>query len=150
MPPEEAAQYIEALRDSQLDPIFLLAPTSDLHRIERINEVAGGFVYYVSLKGVTGAATLDTVEVAQRVGKIRETISLPIGVGFGIHDAEAAANVAKCADAVVVGSAIVKRMAANSVDTKTMIHEVSSLLSDMRAALDAVHIKSGNHLREQA
>ncbi len=137
MPPEEGEDYIAALRAQGIDPVFLLAPTTTEERIDKIAAAASGFVYYVSLKGVTGAATLNVTEVADKVATIRRHISLPVGVGFGISDAKAAARVSGCADAVVVGSAIVKRMAANSGDTGKIIEQVSELLASMRSAMDA-------------
>ncbi len=136
MPPEEGADYIAALRQQAIDPVFLLAPTTTESRIDKIAAVASGFVYYVSLKGVTGAATLDVNEVAGKVATIRQHIRLPVGVGFGISNAEAAAKVSACADAVVVGSAIVKRMAVNSGDTDKIIEQVCALLAAMRVAMD--------------
>ena len=143
MPPEEAKEYIAALRGRGIDPVFLIAPTTTAQRIDRIGEVADGFVYYVSLKGVTGAASLDVDSVRRKLSLIREHIQLPVGVGFGISDAAAAAQVSACADAVVVGSAIVKRMAANAgLDaahrTERIIEEVTELLASMRTAMDAV------------
>jgi len=141
MPPEEADAYIAALKGSALDPVFLIAPTSTEHRIAKIGAVASGFVYYVSLKGVTGAANLDVDSVREKVEMIRKKIDLPIGVGFGISDAQAAAQISACSDAVVVGSAIVKRMAVHQQhspdQTQQVITDVSELLSSMRAAMDA-------------
>jgi len=142
MPPEEAADYIAALRGHGVDPVFLIAPTTSVQRIVSIGEAASGFVYYVSLKGVTGAASLDVDSVSRRIALIREHIGLPVGVGFGISDAAAAARVSACADAVVVGSAIVKRMAANAgLDaahrTERIIEDVTELLASMRLAMDA-------------
>jgi tryptophan synthase alpha chain len=141
MPPEEADDYIAALRGHGIDPVFLIAPTSTEERIEKIGSVASGFVYYVSLKGVTGASTLDVKGVAERLKLIREHIDLPMGVGFGIGDADAAASVSTCSDAVVVGSAIVKRMAAQkdqkAEQTATIVREVTDLLKSMRKAMDA-------------
>ena len=142
MPPVEAADYVPALKAQGLDPIFLLAPTSTQQRIKKLAEVASGFVYYVSLKGVTGAATLDVSSVEQKVEQIRQSIDLPIGVGFGIGDAESAAKVAACSDAVVVGSAIVKKMTLNDgkteQDRSIIIKEISDILSDMRSAMDGL------------
>ena len=141
MPPEEGDEYIAALRGQNIDPIFLIAPTTIERRIEKIGSVASGFVYYVSLKGVTGASTLDVEAVADRLKLIREHIDLPMGVGFGIGDAEAAAKVSACSDAVVVGSAIVKRMAAQkdqkAEQTATIVRDVTDLLRSMREAMDA-------------
>lgn len=141
MPPEEAHDYISALKGEGLDPVFLIAPTSTDERIAKIGAVASGFVYYVSLKGVTGAANLDVDDVRQKVETIRQHIDIPIGVGFGISDAQTAARVSACSDAVVVGSAIVKRMAAhqqhNPEQTGRVIKDVSELLGSMREAMDA-------------
>ena len=142
MPPEEADEYIAALRGHDIDPIFLIAPTTTKQRIIKIGEVANGFVYYVSLKGVTGAASLDVDSVRRKLNLIREHISLPVGVGFGISDAATAARVSSCADAVVVGSAIVKKIAANAgLDvaqrTERVIEDVTELLASMRLAMDA-------------
>lgn len=141
MPPEEGDEYIKALRSHSIDPIFLIAPTSTEQRIRKIGAVASGFVYYVSLKGVTGASTLDADSVTEKVNIIRKHIKLPIGVGFGISDAKTAARVSLCADAVVVGSAIVGRMAANSEQkqgqTATIVQQVGELLVSMRSAMDA-------------
>ena len=142
MPPVEADEYVPALRSHGLDPVFLLAPTSTEQRVKKLADVASGFVYYVSLKGVTGAATLDVASVEEKVAQIRQHIDLPIGVGFGISDAESAAKVASCSDAVVVGSAIVKKMTLNSGKTdqerSIIIKEISDILSAMRAAMDNV------------
>lgn len=143
MPPEEGEDYIAALRNHGVDPIFLIAPTTTEARIKIIGAVASGFVYYVSLKGVTGDATLDVDEVSSRIDLIRQHIKLPIGVGFGIKDAASAASVAHCADAVVVGSAIVNRMAAQKDETEktaqtaTIVRDVTDLLKSMREAMDA-------------
>jgi tryptophan synthase alpha chain len=141
MPPVEAGEYVPALKAQGLDPIFLLAPTSTQERIKKLADVASGFVYYVSLKGVTGAATLDVSSVEDKVAEIRQFIDLPIGVGFGISDAQSAAKVAVCSDAVVVGSAIVKKMTLNSGKTEAersiIIKEISGILSEMRSALDS-------------
>jgi tryptophan synthase alpha chain len=140
MPPVEAEGYVAALKHEGLDPVFLLAPTSTEARIKRLAELASGFVYYVSLKGVTGAATLDVSSVEQKVEEIRHYIDLPIGVGFGISDADSAAAVSACSDAVVVGSAIVKKMTLNDGKTEQdraiIIKEISDILSSMRTAMD--------------
>ena len=142
MPPVEAGEYVPALKSQGLDPVFLLAPTSTEERIKKLANIASGFVYYVSLKGVTGAATLDVSSVAEKVAQIRQYLDLPIGVGFGIGDAESAAKVAGCSDAVVVGSAIVKKMTLNSGKTEAersiIIKEISDILSAMRSALDSL------------
>ena len=135
-PPEESATLVTALRAAGLDQIFLTAPTSDAERLRRIAAVASGFVYYVSLKGVTGAATLDVADVAARVADIRAFIDLPIGVGFGIRDARSAGQIARLADAVVVGSAIVARMAEHADDRDALLQEVSRFVAGLRVGMD--------------
>ena len=107
-PPEEAAAFSAAMQAEQLDPIFLLAPTSSDARIAQVASLARGYVYYVSLRGVTGAAHLDADAVAEVFPRLRRHIRLPIGVGFGIRDAATARAVARVADAVVIGSALVQ------------------------------------------
>src|SRR5690606_36974912 len=102
-PPQEVAEFSRRLAERSIDPIFLLAPTSTDARIAAVAEVARGYVYYVSLKGVTGAGHLDTEDVARNVARIRRHVALPVGVGFGIRDAASASAVAEVADAVVIG-----------------------------------------------
>ena len=136
LPPEEAGDLIKALRAHAIDPIFLLAPTSSEERIARICAVASGFVYYVSLKGVTGSARMDVAAVADKLAQIRTRTELPIGVGFGIQDAESAARVAAVADAVVVGSALVRRIGALAAQPDKIEAEIGSLLIAMRRAMD--------------
>lgn len=136
MPPEEAGDLVAALAEVQIDPIFLLAPTTVDNRIARICSGASGFVYYVSLKGVTGAGHLDIGMVEQKVAQIRRHTDIPIGVGFGIRDAESARRVAAVADAVVVGSAVVNRVADNAGQPERIQDAVCGLLREMRAAMD--------------
>jgi tryptophan synthase alpha chain len=137
LPPEEADGFRDALRSRDIDLIFLLAPNSDEKRIVRVCAQASGFVYYVSLKGVTGAAHLDVADVETRVQRIKSLTRLPVGVGFGIRDSDTAARVAAVSDAVVVGSALIKRMEA-SMDTPSRIpQEVAALVASMRTAMDA-------------
>lgn len=136
MPPEEADALLAALRAHGLDPIFLLAPTSSAERMQKICASASGFVYYVSLKGVTGSASLDTDAVAEKLVQIRRATDLPIGVGFGIRDANSAARVAAVADAVVVGSAVMKKVAEFGSQPDRISKEIASLLSEMRHAMD--------------
>jgi len=106
-PPEEAVEFAKLLSVHDIAPIFLIAPTTPASRIERIAALASGYVYYVSLKGVTGAGHLDTRDVAAKLDEIRGRIALPVGVGFGIRDAESARAIAVHADAVVIGSRII-------------------------------------------
>lgn len=135
-PPEETRDLVSALREAQLDLIYLLAPTSTEERIGKIADVASGFVYYVSVKGVTGAGHLDVDEVASKLAPIRRLIDLPVGVGFGIKDAETAARVAGVADAVIVGSAIVGRIEALVDAPERIPAAVSDFLRGLRAAID--------------
>lgn len=136
LPPEEAEEFVPAMRAQGIDPIFLLAPTSDDARLKCILAVASGFVYYVSLRGVTGAAHLDLTEVRSRVVAIQKQTTLPVGVGFGIGTPEAAAEVATFADAVVVGSALVKRIAVLAATPDKIPAEVATFLATLRAAMD--------------
>src|SRR5258705_13688852 len=103
-PPEESAGFAEKMRSARIDPIFLLAPTSTDERIAAVGKVASGYVYYVSLKGVTGSANLDVSSIASRIPAIKSHVSVPVGVGFGIRDAETARAIAEVSDAVVIGS----------------------------------------------
>ena len=137
IPPEEADRFVPAMKARGIDPIFLLAPTSNRARIERITAAASGFVYYVSLKGVTGAANLSLDSVREKVAEIRACTDLPVGVGFGIKDAKTAAAMAGFADAVVVGSALVSRIEANLEQREQAATEVAGLLREMRTAMDA-------------
>lgn len=109
-PPEEITDFAVQLGDVGIDPIFLLAPTSTDERIQKVAQVARGYVYYVSLKGVTGAGHIDTDDVAARLEAIRRHVSIPVGVGFGIRDADSARRLAQCADAVVIGSKLIQTM----------------------------------------
>ena len=136
MPPEESEDLVAALKGKGLDPIYLLAPTSDAGRIERICNLASGFVYYVSIKGVTGAAHFDLEPVRAKLAEIRSHTRLPVGVGFGIKDAETAGAVASVADAVVVGSAIVSRIATLADDPVALTGELRAFVASLRAAMD--------------
>ena len=135
-PPEEAGPLRDELKQAGLELVFLVAPTTSVDRMRKICAASGGFVYYVSLKGVTGAKTLDTAEVARKVDQLRGVTELPVGVGFGIHDAESAAAVARVADAIVVGSAVVNRIAANEKTPERIVPEVSGFISELRRAID--------------
>lgn len=137
MPPEEAEPLGSLLRAKGIDPIFLLAPTTDDARIRRITETASGFVYYVSLKGITGAAHLDLGPVCERLAKLRRLTTLPVGVGFGVRDAATAAALGQVADAVVVGSAVVSRMTEHKDDAVRMTASVQEFVQGLRQAMDA-------------
>ena len=134
-PPEECAQFTDLSRSHGIDPIFLLAPTSTDHRIQQVARAGSGYLYYVSLKGVTGANSIDLAEVAARIPKIRAVTRLPIGVGFGIRDAESARAVARHADAVVIGSRIIQEIEA--AGPGEAVARVKALLKPIREALDA-------------
>jgi tryptophan synthase alpha chain len=134
-PPEECGSFVKELQSRDIDPVFLLSPTTDAKRVELIVNQASGFVYYVSLKGVTGAANLDIVEVAGRVASIREQTNLPVGVGFGIRDAATAKATAAIADAVVVGSRMV--LAIEGSNEANLLSNVANLMTELKMAVDA-------------
>lgn len=135
-PPEEAEQFAKTLRQHGMDPIFLLAPTSTATRIQQVSEIASGYVYYVSLKGVTGSGTLDIEEVSRRIPLIRQATGLPVGVGFGIRDAATAGRLGAVADAVVVGSRIIEEIEQSTPEN--VCERVRSLVSGLRQGLDEV------------
>lgn len=134
-PPEECEAFAEKMRAHGLDLIFLLAPTSTEERIAQVAKVGGGFSYYVSLKGVTGAGHIDTEDVAQRLTAIRKHVKLPVGVGFGIRDGATARAVAEVADAVVIGSRIIQEI--ETAGPEKAVAAVQSFVSSIRSALDA-------------
>jgi tryptophan synthase alpha chain len=134
-PPEECADFSQLLRANDIDPVFLLAPTSSDKRIREVARVGSGYIYYVSLRGVTGAAHIDLAEVTSRIPKIRAATKLPIGVGFGIRDAESARRVAQTADAVVIGSRIIQEIEAGNAEQA--VTRVKAFLKPIREALDA-------------
>ena len=137
-PPEECEEFAGLMRANGLDPIFLLAPTSTDARIDAVARAASGYIYYVSLKGVTGAATLDTTEVAQRIPLIKSKANIPVGVGFGIRDAATAKAVAAIADAVVIGSRIIQEMEASKPGEE--IENVKQFMRGIRTAMDEVAV----------
>lgn len=134
--PEESGELQPLLRASGLDAIYLVAPTTTETRMTEILKRASGYLYYVSLKGVTGSDKLDINAVAEKLSKLREATQLPLAVGFGIRDAESAGRVAKIADAVVVGSALVSIIGRNGAALGATERELSQTLSGMREALD--------------
>jgi tryptophan synthase alpha chain len=133
-PPEECEEFAQAMQANGMDPIFLLAPTSTEERIAQVAKVGSGFSYYVSLKGVTGAATINTEEVAQRIAAIRKHVKLPIGVGFGIRDAATAKAVASVSDAIVIGSRIIQEL--ENTPREKAVEAVRIFISGIRKALD--------------
>ncbi|HEV3106277.1 MAG TPA: tryptophan synthase subunit alpha [Trinickia sp.] len=133
-PPEESADFAARMRSSDIDPIFLLAPTSTEERIAAVGKVASGYVYYVSLKGVTGAANLDVSSIAGKIPAIKSHVPLPVGVGFGIRDAATARAVAEVADAVVIGSRIVQLLEETPPEAASAA--LTAFVADVRRALD--------------
>jgi tryptophan synthase alpha chain len=137
-PPEECGGFNTMLQERGIDPIFLLSPTTELTRIELIVRQASGFLYYVSLKGVTGAQNLDIADVADKVAAIRSKTDLPIAVGFGVRDASTAKAVANVADAVVVGSRMVQTIEqAAELDGKNLVSKLAALTAELREAIDS-------------
>jgi len=137
LPPEEGESFLAAAKAHALDPIFLVAPTTTDARLAAVCGAASGFVYYVSVKGVTGSARLDTDEVARKVAQVRTHTALPVGVGFGISDGESAARVAAVADAVIVGSALVRRFEALKERPEAIPAAAGEFVGELRAAMDA-------------
>ena len=135
IPPEDADIMLQPLHKVGMDAIFLISPNTADERIRSISAVAGGYVYYVSLKGVTGSGNLDTDEVRERVEHIKGFTRLPVCVGFGIRDGASAAAISKTADAVIVGTALVKELAAHD-DLAAGRAAVAARLMDMRTAMD--------------
>ena len=133
-PPEECEEFAATLKANDMDPIFLLAPTSTEERIQQVAKFGSGFSYYVSLKGVTGAANIDIEDVSHRIAAIRKHVKLPIGVGFGIRDAATAKAVAAVSDAVVIGSRIIQEL--ENTPREQAVEAVRSFVSGIRKALD--------------
>ncbi|MDY0271344.1 MAG: tryptophan synthase subunit alpha [Advenella sp.] len=146
-PPEEFDEFTGLLKEQGISPIFLLAPTSTEARIKTVGNIAEGYVYYVSLRGVTGSGALDIEDVQQRVLAIKKHVKIPVGVGFGIRDAESAAKIAQVADAVVIGSKIIETMEQAIVGkpedqvTEVAVASASTWLKGVREALDKVQNK---------
>jgi tryptophan synthase alpha chain len=134
-PPEECGEFAAALRARQMDLIFLLAPTSTPERMAQVARVASGYVYYVSLKGVTGAGTLDVAQVEAMLPRIREHVNIPVGVGFGIRDAETARAVGRAADAVVIGSRLIQLI--ENEPYEKVVSVATNFLRGIRKALDS-------------
>ena len=138
LPPEEADDVAPLFSQKGLDPIFLLAPTTTDERIRAIADHSSGYVYYVSFNGVTGAAKINVDEVAAKVAHIHDLTALPVGVGFGIRDAETAAAVGRVSDGVIVGSVLVDTIAKNQADIEALKRALTDLLNPMREALDSL------------
>ena len=134
-PPEECGEFVRLLKARNIDPIFLLSPTTEPARVQTIVDMASGFVYYVSLRGVTGAQNLDIVDVAKHIAIIRKKTGLPIGVGFGVRDAATARAIAHVADAVVVGSRMVQ--AIEQSNEQNVVANVAALMTELRSAINS-------------
>lgn len=138
LPPEEAEEFVALLKERNVDPVFLLAPNSSDERIRKMDAFGSGYLYYVSLKGVTGAGHLNTDDVENKLVQVRRNTQLPIGVGFGVKDAETAKKIAGIADGVVVGSALISKIENNLDDPDTAKHEIIELIESMRLAMDSI------------
>ena len=133
-PPEESRELLKTMDGAGMDIIYLLSPTSTAERINLVCEAARGYIYYVSLKGVTGAGNIDTGDVEKMIAVIKEKTHLPVGVGFGVRDGATAKRIAGFADAVVIGSRIIEEMEAATADTA--IDRVAALVKGIREAMD--------------
>jgi len=133
-PPEECVDFAARMRVAGVDPIFLLAPTSSHLRIKEAAKIASGYIYYVSMRGVTGSSNLNTQDVASNIPKIREETAIPIAVGFGINDAASAKAVSKTADAVVIGSRIIRLLEECPPDQA--VQSLETFIREIRVALD--------------
>ncbi|SMF95591.1 tryptophan synthase, alpha chain [Methylomagnum ishizawai] len=137
LPPEESSELLPLLHEAGIDPIYLLAPNSTEERIRKMGQLGRGYLYYVSLKGVTGASHMDLGEVERKLAEIKALTNLPVGVGFGVKDAQIAAAIAAFADAVVVGSALVGKIEAAESEPDRALAGIVALLQSMRSAMDA-------------
>jgi tryptophan synthase alpha chain len=142
-PPEECGPFAERIKASGMDLIFLLAPTSSAARIEQVARLATGYIYYVSLAGVTGASHLDVNEVAMKLAAIRRVTRLPVGVGFGIRDADMARAIGAIADAVVIGSRLIQEL--EQAGAGSAIARASVFLAGIRAGLDRAETDAPEH-----
>jgi tryptophan synthase alpha chain len=133
-PPEECEEFAKQMRSNSIDPIFLLAPTSNQQRIAHAAQIAAGYIYYVSLRGVTGANTLNTSDVASVLPLIRQETNIPVAVGFGIRDAASAKAVSQTADAVVIGSRIVQLL--EEAKPGEELASLEHFIHEIRHALD--------------
>lgn len=137
LPPEEGHQLLQDMKSHDLDSVYLIAPTTTDDRIAEICNASSGYVYYVSVKGVTGSASLDVTSVAEKLAVIRSKSDIPVGVGFGIKDAQSAAAVANVADGVIVGSVLVNTIAENVDNSDQIKSNIYNIIASMREAMDA-------------
>ena len=137
LPPEESQEFNQIMREHDIDTIYLLAPTTEESRVKYVCENGSGYLYYVSVKGVTGSASLDVQSVADKLEVVRKYTDLPLGVGFGIKDVESATAVSKVAEGVIVGSVLVNKIAELVKDQDNIAPEVAAIINDMRTAMDS-------------
>ncbi|OUR63511.1 tryptophan synthase subunit alpha [Methylophaga sp. 42_25_T18] len=137
LPPEESDEFLSLMDEHGIDTIFLVAPTTSKERMAKIAQYAKGFIYYISIKGVTGSAALDVSSVEAKLADLRSCTDLPVGVGFGIRDGQSAAAVANVADAVVVGSTLVRCIEEHADRPEELPAAVAGLLAEMRHAINA-------------
>ncbi|OPX56626.1 tryptophan synthase, alpha chain [Oceanospirillum multiglobuliferum] len=137
LPPEEADELVAVLKAEAIDTIFLIAPTTTALRAAKIANHASGYLYYVSIKGVTGSAALDTEAVAEKVAELQALTSVPVAVGFGIRDGASAAAISKVSDGVIVGSVLVNKIAELSEQPEKIAPALTEVLKEMRSAMDA-------------
>jgi tryptophan synthase alpha chain len=137
LPPEEGEECTGLLKARSIDPIFLLAPNSSEERVRKMDRLGSGYLYYVSLKGVTGAGHLNTSDVENKLKQIRANTRLPVGIGFGVKDAETAKVIAGIGDGVVIGSTLISKIEANLQDPERAKQEIVELLTAMRQAMDS-------------
>ncbi len=137
LPPEESEEFNQIMKGHGIDTIYLVAPTTEEERVKYICENGSGYLYYVSVKGVTGSAALDVKSVSDKLEIVRKYTDLPVGVGFGIKDADSAASVAKVADGVIVGSVLVNTIADLVKDKAQIAPKVSAIINNMRTAMDS-------------
>lgn len=142
VPPEESTEFRTIMDENGIDTIYLVAPTTSPERMATIASFARGFIYYVSIKGVTGAAALDVAEVSEKLAELRKLTTLPLGVGFGIRDGKSAAAVSDIADAVVVGSTLVRCIEEHAERMEELPAAVAGLLAEMRHAINARDLAS--------
>jgi len=137
-PPEECVDYTASMKKHGIDAIFLLAPTSTEERIKQVANIASGYVYYVSLKGVTGINTIDLSDVNTMLAKIKQHVKTPIAVGFGIRDGATAKVIAGVSDAVVIGSRIIQEVESHEseLDNEKLISSVHEFINDIRHTMD--------------
>lgn len=134
-PPEECDDFSALLKNANMDLIFLLAPTSTTERMQKIGQIASGYVYYVSLKGVTGSARLDVKAVSDAIPNIKQYVSIPVGVGFGIRDGKTAREIGQAADGVIIGSRLVQIIESAKENQQTI--DLERFLKEIRVSIDA-------------